>query len=109
MRWHDHGPQSYTGVSVKVANLTPGLSWVLGRTVVDKTGLTGKFDIDVAWTPDQTQLVQPPTRVTPPPTSGEAGTSIFTAFREQLGLKLESRRGPVEILVIERAEKPSEN
>jgi len=103
------GLQSYKGVSVKVANMTPGLSWVLGRTVVDKTGLTGKFDIDVAWTPDQTQVLQPPPRVPPPPTSGEAGTSIFTAFREQLGLKLESQRGPVEILVIERAEKPSEN
>ena len=101
--------RSYTAVSVPVANLAPGLSRLLGRTVVDKTGLTGKFDVDVEWTPDQTQALQPPPGVPAPPTSGGEAPSIFTAFQEQLGLKFESQKGPVEILVIERAEKPSEN
>jgi uncharacterized protein (TIGR03435 family) len=101
--------RSYTAVSVPVANLTPGLSRLLGRTVTDKSGLTGNFDINVEWAPDQTQVLQPPPGVPAPPTSGEAGPSIFTAFQEQLGLKFESQKGPVEILVIERAEKPAEN
>ena len=102
------GLRSYKGVRVPVANLAPGLSRLLGRTVVDKTGLTGNFDIDVEWTPDETQALQPTPGIPAPPTS-VAGPSIFTAFQEQLGLKLESQKGPVEILVIERAEKPSDN
>jgi uncharacterized protein (TIGR03435 family) len=73
------------------------LSRVLARTVLDKTGLTTNFDIDLRWTPDET------------PSSDAAGPSLFTALQEQLGLKLESQKGPVEILIIERAEKPSEN
>ena len=98
-----------TAVSVPVANLTPMLSRLLARTVVDKTGLTGKFDVSMEWTPDETQAMQlPPGAPTPPP-SDFTGPSIFTALQEQLGLKLESQKGPVEIFVIERAEKPSEN
>jgi uncharacterized protein (TIGR03435 family) len=100
--------KSYTGVSVPIANLTPGLSRLLGRTVVNQTGLTGNFDIDVAWTPDETQSLQP-AQGAPSPATSAADPSIFTAFREQLGLKFESQKGPVETLIIERAEKPSDN
>jgi uncharacterized protein (TIGR03435 family) len=97
-------------VSVPVANLAPGLSRLLGRTVVDKTGLPGNFDIDMEWAADDTQAAQllPPDAPKPAP-ANVAGPSIFTALQEQLGLKLESQKGPVEVLVIERAEKPSEN
>jgi uncharacterized protein (TIGR03435 family) len=102
-------PRHLTAASVPVSNLTPMLSRLLGRTVIDRTGLTQKFDITLDWTPDESQAIQLPPDGPKPPTSDSPGPSIFTALQEQLGLKLESQKGPVEILVIERAEKPSEN
>jgi uncharacterized protein (TIGR03435 family) len=86
------------------------LSRNLGRTVIDKTGLTAKYDIHLEWTPDPSQMSQmqlPPDM--PKPTFDPNGPSLFTAIQEQLGLKLESQKGPVEIFVIDHAEKPSEN
>ena len=75
---------------------------MLGRTVVDKTGLEGAYDIAVTWTPDpglEQGAAQPEA----------AGASLFTALQEQLGLKLESGKGPVEVIVVDSAEKPSGN
>jgi uncharacterized protein (TIGR03435 family) len=96
--------------------LTKTLREVLGRAVIDKTGLTGNFDIHLEWAPDEWApdesevarllAVLPPGVPNPPPSDGP---SIFVAVQEQLGLKLESQKGPVEVLVIDRAEKPSEN
>ena len=100
-------PRSLTLVSAPVASMTPMLSRLLGRTVVDKTGLTGKFDVGMEWTPEETMQLSPE-GPRPAPSDGQ-GPSIFTALQEQLGLKLESQKGPVETFVIERAEKPSEN
>jgi uncharacterized protein (TIGR03435 family) len=91
-----------------IGNVTPMLSRLLGRTVVDRTGLAGNFNISVQWTPDETQALQLPPGAPTPPTDATA-PSIFTAFQEQLGLKFESQKGSVDILVIESAEKPSEN
>jgi uncharacterized protein (TIGR03435 family) len=99
------GPRSLTAASVPIANLPVALSRLLGRTVVDKTGLKGKFDIRVEWTSDETQA--PPGTLAPP--SETAGPPIFTALQEQLGLKLETQTDQMEILVVERAEKPSAN
>ncbi len=62
-----------------------------GRPVVDRTGLTGIFDIDLHWMPD------------------DLNAELFTALRDQLGLKLEAIRAPAEVIVIDSAEKPSEN
>jgi len=79
--------------------------------VVDKTGLTGKYDFVLEWTPDigagggAPGLTDGPNASVP----GVPGPTIFTALQEQLGLKLESQKGPVENIVIDRAEKPSEN
>jgi uncharacterized protein (TIGR03435 family) len=104
-------PRLLRAVSVPVAQVIPMLSRFLGRPVVDKTGLTAKFDIRLEWTPDEIQLAQlqlPPDAPKPPP-SEIAGPSIFTAIQQQLGLKLESQKGPVEIIVIDRVERPSEN
>jgi uncharacterized protein (TIGR03435 family) len=77
-----------------------------GRIVLDRTGLAGNWDIDLTWTPDQ--LPQRPPGAPELPVNAD-GPSLFTAVQEQLGLKLDSQRGPVEMLVIERAEKPVEN
>ena len=87
------------------------ISSQLERPVVDKTGLTGLYDIDFHWTPErnpQAQHGELPPGINLPPVDPN-GPTIFTALQDQLGLKLESATGPVEVIVIERVEKPSEN
>ena len=100
------GIEQVRGVSVSVQRLLPILSRYFDRKVVDQTGLTGTYDITLEWTPDDAHLAQLPADA---PRPADNGPSIFTALQEQLGLKLESQRGPVEMIVIDRAEKPSEN
>lgn len=101
--------RTLTAVSVPIANIVPMLARMLGRTVIDKTGLTGKYDISLEWTPDESQTALLPPDAPKPSASDIQGPSIFTALQEQLGLKLESQKGPVDMLVIDRAEKPTEN
>jgi uncharacterized protein (TIGR03435 family) len=109
------GREGLTAQGIPIANLVRHLSRVLGRKVVDKTGLTGKYDFTLKWTPDQSQSAmlrgpeggQPGTGSAAAPEASEP--SIFTALQEQLGLKLDSQKGPVEILIIDHVEKPSEN
>jgi uncharacterized protein (TIGR03435 family) len=100
-------PTRIDGHAALIANLIPMLSRLLGRTVVDKTGLTDRFDITLEWVPDDVGAALPALDTPKPPES--PGPSIITAIREQLGIRLESLRGPVEIFVIDRAERPSEN
>jgi uncharacterized protein (TIGR03435 family) len=102
-------PRQITASAASISSLAPSLSRMLGRTVIDKTGLTGKYDIVLQWTPDESQAIRPGPDAPPAPPSDSAAPSIFTALQEQLGLKLESQKGPVQIFVIDRAEKPSEN
>lgn len=102
------GLKMIRAVGVEISLLTPMLSRLLGRTVVDKTGLKGKYDMDVEWTFDEAIVLQLPPDA-PKPVLDGSGASIFTALQEQLGLKLEAQKGPVELLVIDRAEKPTEN
>jgi uncharacterized protein (TIGR03435 family) len=97
--------------SAPVAALANQLGEALGRSVIDKTGLTGNYDFNLEWTPDEgseRRMMRAPGSESPA-AADAAGPSIFTALQDQLGLKLESTKGPVEILVIERLEKPSEN
>jgi len=82
---------------------------ILDRPVVDKTGLQGRYDFTLTWTPDETQFTSMGIRVPPPSGAADAPPGLFTAMQEQLGLKLDSTRAPVEVLVIDRLEKPSEN
>jgi uncharacterized protein (TIGR03435 family) len=71
------------------------LSRQLRQAVIDKTGLTGPYDIDLEWTPDEPSGAPPEV----------LGPSLFTAIRDQLGLRLEARKSPIEVLVVDRAEK----
>jgi uncharacterized protein (TIGR03435 family) len=102
------GMGQYTGIAMEIDMLQMPLSRMLQRTVINKTGLTGKYDLTLKWTPDEAQLGTLPPDL-PRPTFDQAGPTIFTALQEQLGLKLESQKGPVEMYVIEKAEKPAEN
>jgi uncharacterized protein (TIGR03435 family) len=79
----------------------------LDRPVVDKTGIFGRFDFDLEWTPDETQFDGAFGRSANTEDSAKPG--LFAAIQEQLGLRLEATKGPVEALVIDRAERPSEN
>jgi uncharacterized protein (TIGR03435 family) len=91
-----------------IALLAEELSKEVGRDVVDKTGNQGRYNLTLRWTPDN--AVSPLDRSGgSSPTLGSSGLSIFAAIQEQLGLKLESQKGPVQVLVIDHVEMPSEN
>jgi bla regulator protein blaR1 len=103
-----------TGQALPMASLVMILSKLLGRTVLDQTGLKGKYDFTLQWTPDESPVAmvkgpQDGKQGTEPPPPESSGPSIFTAIQEQLGLKLVSTKGPVEIIVIDHIERPSEN
>ncbi|HET8549924.1 MAG TPA: TIGR03435 family protein [Bryobacteraceae bacterium] len=100
------------GKKVPVSMLAQQLSQQVGRNVVDKTELKGEYDIVLNWTPEPGQGGGPFAGPPPPdalPPADAAGPTLFTALQEQLGLRLESQKGQVATIVIERAEKPSEN
>jgi uncharacterized protein (TIGR03435 family) len=84
--------------TMEMSLLASYLSSITGRRVIDQTGLTGPYTFSLKWTPDDR-----------PATGDTSAPSLVTAIQEQLGLKLESTKGPVEILVIDHAEKPTEN
>jgi uncharacterized protein (TIGR03435 family) len=85
-------------VGLTMPKLIEILSDTVGRTIIDKTGFTGTFDVRLEFAPDEAI------------SSGlSSGPSIFTALQEQLGLRLEGAKGPVEVLVIDHVERPSEN
>lgn len=90
----------------RISQLADRLSTILGRTVVDKTGMNGTYDIVLTFTPDADLIQQLPPGALAPDLSGP---SIFTALQEQLGLKLEGGKGPVEVIVVDSAEKPAAN
>jgi len=89
--------EKYSGKKVPMTELAFLLKTQTGRPVVDKTGLTGKYDFELQWAPGDAPATDAP------------APSIFTAVQEQLGLKLESTKAPFEILIIDHAEKPTEN
>ena len=81
------------------------LSLMLGRSVIDRTGFAGVFDLQLDFVTDETTPTMPP----PPPGSEMPGPSIAQALRQQLGLQLESTKGAVEVIVVDHAELPSGN
>jgi uncharacterized protein (TIGR03435 family) len=82
---------------------------VLDRPVVDQTGLTGRYDFTLNWTPDDSQFGGMGVKVPPPTDSANAPPALYTAIQEQIGLKLDATKAPAEVLVIDHVEKPSEN
>ena len=88
------------------------LSRQLGRTVVDKTGLTGNYDFTLDYTPDNMPMPVhggPEGGPKPEMQPDAGGPSLFTAVQEQLGLKLESTKATVDVIVIDHIDQPSEN
>ena len=91
--------------SITMEEFTRQLSPVLRRPVINETGLAGEFDYDVIFSPEGLGGAL----VGPPPASVSDAPSLETALRDDLGLRLESRRGPVDVLVVDRLERPTEN
>jgi uncharacterized protein (TIGR03435 family) len=112
MRMMGRGQLTATGVPIKY--LTDAISRELGRVVLDQTGLKSNYDFMLQWTPE---IPTPPASGTGDGSQGTANAplpdssepSLFTAIQEQLGLKLESQKGPVDTVVIDHVEEPSPN
>lgn len=82
------------GYSVTMTMFATELARIVGRPVIDKTGLTGEYDYTLEWAPDGAETL---------------GVTIFTALQEQLGLKLESAKAPVDVVLVDSVERPSAN
>jgi len=94
-----------TAENAPLEHLTETLTWILGRPVLDRTGLEGSFDYKLEWSPDETQLRS---QEAPPETDGNV-PSLAAALQQQVGLRLVSRKGPVDLIIVEKAERPREN
>jgi uncharacterized protein (TIGR03435 family) len=104
--FHRTAPGRLEAAGVPIKMLANYLSMDLGRPVNDETGLTGQYDLKLDWTPD---LAPSPETASARTDNPAAGPSIFTALTEQLGLRLESKKGPVQMYVVEKIERPTEN
>lgn len=108
-------PGEFIGQGTHLDNLVHLLSFQFHSPVTDKTGLTGMYDIDLKWTPDEmgNGMMRPPDGSQPdaanPAPAATTGPSLFTALEEQLGLKLESHKEPGDVIVIDHIEQPSAN
>ena len=89
-----------------LAYLVEALSMLLGRPAIDKTGLTGIYDYKLEWTPDEIQVASDENHARP---ADENVPSLTSALQEQLGLRLQSQRGPVETIIVDRVAKASLN
>jgi bla regulator protein blaR1 len=101
------GKSQLTGSGATLEMLTTAIANQLGRPVLDRTGLVGAFDFKLEWAAQAGAFFPPSGDASAP--ADPNGPSIFTALQEQLGLKLESAKGPVDVLIIDRVERPSEN
>jgi uncharacterized protein (TIGR03435 family) len=100
-------PGLIEGTRVSIAELAGVFARMLGRLVVDETALSAAYEVKVEWTPDQTSAAVTPDQQRDAP---EPGQSLFTAVNDQLGLRLQTRKVPVDVVVVDRMEKtPTEN
>jgi uncharacterized protein (TIGR03435 family) len=95
--------------AIGMAQLASSLQVQVDRPIIDKTNLPGLFDIHLQFAPESSSPVGGPQQAAPVLPSDPPGPSLFTAIQEQLGLKLESGKGPVAVIVIDRVQKPKEN
>ena len=99
------GPGSFTGVNVTMSDFAAAMQGAaMDRPVVDETGLAGRWDFMLEWTPDPSQFGG---TALPVGRERDRPPALFTAIQEQLGLRMESRRTTVAVLVVDRVEKPS--
>jgi uncharacterized protein (TIGR03435 family) len=103
----DRAPGRSTGRSMPMRLLADTLSSRVGRNVIDETGLSGEWDWDLEWSPGPSEPVSPDGITTP--LAPQDGPSIFAAVQEQLGLRLESGRALLDVLMIDAIERPSPN
>jgi uncharacterized protein (TIGR03435 family) len=85
--------------NMSMGEFAPDLGYFLGRPAVDQTGLAGRYDFQLRWTADESKA----------PTDGSAPPGLFTAIQEQLGLKLEPVKAPVDVLAVDKVGRPSAN
>ena len=104
-------PRSLIGTAITMQQFISTLENILQRPVIDETGFTATFDVNLSWIPDQVTpgLLAPGVSPSPLPSPNDAGPTIFTALAEHLGLRLQAAKGPVDVLVIDHAERPSAN
>ena len=115
-------PGGWSLRSMSMPALAVALERIVRRAVVDRTGLPGVFDIDITYTPEAFEVPFPGaagrgiaggpadgSAASPAPAGQQAGTPLFTALRDQLGLRLESDRAPVDVLVVDNVQQPTEN
>ncbi|HKE84479.1 MAG TPA: TIGR03435 family protein [Vicinamibacterales bacterium] len=98
-------PGWFSARSITMQELTSPLTQLMRRPVFDETGLAGEFDLDVLFQPEGLGGVL----VGPPPQSLSDAPALTTALQDELGLRLDPRRGPVDVLVVDRIERPTEN
>ena len=91
----------WTATRIDIRQVAGALAGVFRRPVVDRTGLTGVYDIELELPPLQPATVDGG--------AADPGVSVFTVLQEQLGLRVEEGRGPVEVLVVDRIERPTDN
>jgi uncharacterized protein (TIGR03435 family) len=98
----NNGRGHLSGKSAPIGDLAKMLAGRVNRVVVDKTGLSGNYDFELNWTPG-------PGENSDGPADNRDAPTLFTALQEQMGLRLQPARGPVDILGIAHAEKPESN
>ncbi len=104
------GPGNLNVGGMPMLELARSLSPMVGRIVIDKTGLKGRYDFQMTYAPEGRGLGPGPAPGGAEPPPADPNTpSLFTALQEQLGLKLEPERGPVDVVVIDRVEQPTED
>jgi uncharacterized protein (TIGR03435 family) len=84
-------------------------SVVLDRPVLDQTGITGRWDFTLLWSPDDSQFAGMGAKIPPPADNASAPPNLYTAIQEQIGLKLDATKALADVLVVDKAEKPSDN
>jgi bla regulator protein blaR1 len=102
------GPGNMNVGGMPMLELARSLSPMVGRIVIDKTGLKGRYDFQMTYAPEGRGFGGGPAGADAPPVDPNT-PSLFTALQEQLGLKLESERGPVDVVVIDRIDQPTED